>query len=154
MRCVTLFAALAIALFAAGPILAQCDEQVLFDTPPGAIVCHHTQTEFNCCAWIDFSVNVDDFDILIVEEAMFEIGPCYCLCCFDNEITIGGLEPGTYSVSIWKIRFDGSEFVGTWDIDVDGESAPFLEAVYTPCVETTVDPELRESWGTIKALYR
>jgi len=154
MRIVLFATALAIALLAAGSVQAQCDEQVLFDTLPGTIVCSHMQTEFNCCASLDISVGVDEFDILILEEEWYEINPCYCLCCFDAEITMGGLAPGLYSVSIWKIRFDGSYHVGSWDVEVAGEAAPLIETVYTPCVETTVDPELHASWGTIKALYR
>jgi len=150
----TLTLALAIALFAVGSVQAQCDEQVWFDTPPGTIVCHHEQTEFNCCASLDISVNVDEFDILILEEEWYEIGPCYCLCCFDCEITIGGLAPGPYSVSIWKVRFDGSFYVGSWDVEVDGEAASLIETLYIPCSSTTVDPEEASSWGTIKALYR
>ncbi len=154
MRFMTLIAALAIALLAPGLVQAQCDEQVAFETLPGTIVCSHTQTEFNCCASLDISVSIDEFDILIIEEVWFEIAPCYCLCCFDAEVTIGGLPPGLYSVSLWKFRLEGGEFVGSWEVEVDGESLAFVETIYTPCVETLVDPELPSSWGTIKALYR
>ena len=53
-----------------------------------------------------------------------------------------------------KIRLDGTEFVGTWDVEVDGQSAPFVETVYEPCVQTTVGDDSTWSWGTMKALYR
>ncbi len=155
MRYVNTIAVLATALLAVGSAQAQiCDEQVIFDTDPGTIICHHTQTEFNCCAWIDFAVDVEGFSISIVEAEAYEDGPCYCNCCFDNEIVIGGLEPGLYAVSIWKIRLEGTGFVGTWEVEVDGQCAPFVETVYEPCVQTTVGDDSTWSWGTMKSLYR
>ncbi len=155
MRCVNIIVVLAIAFLTAGSAQAQiCDEQVIFETGPGTIICHHTQTEFNCCAWIDFAVDIEGFSISIEEAEAYESGPCYCNCCFDNEIVIGGLEPGLYAVSICKIRLGGPEFVGTWEIQVEGQSAPFVETTYEPCVQTTVDDDLIWSWGTMKALYR
>ncbi len=155
MRYVSIIAVLATALLTAGSAQAQiCDEQVIFDTDPGTIICHHTQTEFNCCAWIDFSVTITEFSISIVETEAYDDGPCYCNCCFDNEIVIGGLEPGLYAVTIWKIDLGGAEYVGTREVEVDGQSAPFIETTYEPCVQTTIDDDSLWSWGTIKALYR
>ncbi|MBC8443440.1 hypothetical protein H8D79_01800 [PVC group bacterium] len=155
MRCVNIIVVLATALLTAGSAQAQiCDEQVTFDTDPGTIICHHTQTEFNCCAWIDFSVTIMEFSISIVEREEYDDGPCYCNCCFDNEIVIGGLEPGLYVVTIWKIALGGAEYVGTWEVEVDGQSAPFVETTYEPCVQTTVGDDSMWSWGTIKSLYQ
>ncbi|MCD4689826.1 hypothetical protein K8S17_00025 [bacterium] len=155
MRCVKITVVLAIALLTAGSVQAQmCYEQLVFETDPGTIICRHTQTEFNCCAWIDFAVDVDGFSISIVEAEAYESGPCYCNCCFDNEIVIGGLEPGLYSVTIWKVRLNGTEFVGVWEVQVAGQSDPFVETTYEPCVQTTVDDDFIWSWGTLKGLYR
>lgn len=154
MRFTVLFAALAIALLATGPVQAQtCDEQVVFETFPGTIVCRYVQGEFNCCASLDISVVVEGFSIVITETEWFQIGPCFCLCCFDSEVTVSGLAPGIYTVELWKAGPGGQLLVGSWDVDVDGEAPTFVETLYIPCVDTMVDDEVH-SWGTIKALYR
>lgn len=127
-----------------------CDEQVRFVTYDGTIEMHHSQAEYNCCAWIEFEVVQEEFEIDVFEWERFETGPCYCLCCFDLKVVIGGLEPGIYVVTLWK---DGL-FYGSWEVPVEGFSAPFVETQYIPCVETGAPEIGMGSWGMIKALYR
>jgi hypothetical protein len=126
-------------------------EGVLIQTSDGAIDVHHIQAEYNCCCWIEFEVNQAPHMIDIYEWEHFETEPCPCMCCFDLKVSVGGLDPGAYLVTIWK---DGT-FFGTWDVVVEGTSPERLETLFLPCVETAV-PESPEvgSWGTIKALYR
>ena len=109
-------------------------------------------------AWIDVEVAQEGNDIEIVERERFETNPCYCLCCFDVAATIGGLDPGSYTVDIWKGYWVGGdvwtyELVGTWVLEVEGNSDPFIESYYIPCVETGSDG-FPSSWGTIKQMYR
>jgi hypothetical protein len=156
MRCFIAVLAITAALF--GTSAAQeCAEEVTFQAGDGTISLYHRETLFNCCAWIDVEITQAAYDIEILERERFEISPCYCLCCFDVATTIGGLDPGTYTVELWKAYFvnDGVwtyELVGTWELEVDGHCDPFLESYYVPCVETGAD-DLPSSWGTIKALY-
>jgi hypothetical protein len=136
----------------------ECAEEVTFQVGSGTIALYHHEARFNCCAWIDMEVTRGDFEIEIIERERFEEGPCYCLCCFDTGMTIGGLEPGDYTVEVWKAFWVGGdvwtyELVGTWVIEVDGASDPFMDSFYIPCVETGAD-EFHSSWGTIKGLYR
>lgn len=136
----------------------ECAEEVTFDVYDGTIALYHSQTRFNCCAWIDVEVAQEGNDIEIVERERFETNPCYCLCCFDVAATIGGLDPGSYTVDIWKGYWVGGdvwtyELVGTWVLEVEGNSDPFIESYYIPCVETGSDG-FPSSWGTIKQMYR
>jgi hypothetical protein len=136
----------------------ECAEQVLFETGDGTIVVHHNEALFNCCASLDVEVTQDDWEIGVFEWEQFEVGPCFCMCCFSADASVSGLAPGDYSVSVWKVHdnFDGTwtyELVGTWIVGVDGYSAPGVEVSYIPCASTAI-PDEPSSWGTIKALYR
>jgi len=148
-----------VVILAALPTWAQeCSEEVVLETFEGTIVMHHLEALFNCCAYLEVEVVHDAFEIGIFEWEMFEAGPCYCLCCFAANATIGGLPPGDYAVSLWKAyyNFDGTwthELVGTWVIPVSGDSAPSLETSYEPCIFAGMAGE-ETTWGVIKALYR
>jgi hypothetical protein len=136
----------------------ECAEEVLFEVYDGTIALHHTETRFNCCAWIDVDITHDGYGIEIVERERFEVNPCYCLCCFDVGAAVGGLEAGEYTVLLWKAYWVNEdiwtyELVGTWVLEVEGQSEPFSESYYIPCVETSAQ-DLRSSWSTIKELYR
>ncbi len=135
----------------------ECEESVHIDVYDGTIEIHHIQARYNCCAWLDIEVVQDGYTIDVIEWERFEAGPCYCLCCFDSEVTIAGLDPGDYTVTVWKTynNFDGSwEFIsaGTWTVRVEGNAQPSVIASYVPCAETGA-PETVASWGVIKALY-
>ena len=126
----TFFATAAIVLLASLPLHAQeCADEVLFETPDGSIVMRHVEALFNCCAGLTVEVTQEDHEIGIFEREYYEIGPCYCLCCFEVEASVSGLAPGDYSVSVWKVHdnCDGTwtyELVGTWVVPVSGYSAP------------------------------
>jgi len=149
----------AIVILATPPAWAQeCSEEVVLETFDGMIAMHHHEAQFNCCAYLEIEIVQDGFDIGIFEWEMFEDGPCYCLCCFAAEATIGGLPPGDYTVSVWKVynNFDGTwihELVGTWIVPVNGHSTASVETSYVPCIDTAISEEL-DSWGVIKALFR
>jgi hypothetical protein len=60
---------------------------------------HHINACFNCCpreivAHIDINDNV-----IIIEESEAEQG-CFCLCLFDVNYKIEGLQPGKYTIEI------------------------------------------------------
>jgi hypothetical protein len=157
MRCLIALIAIA-AAFCSTAAAQECAEEVSFLLGDGTITLHHREARFNCCAWIDVEVAQGAYDIDVIERERFEEGPCFCLCCFDVSTTIGGLDPGEYTVDVWKAFWVGGdiwtyELVGTWLIEVDGHSEPFLESSYLPCVETGAE-EPDWSWGTIKGLYR
>lgn len=137
-----------------------CEEEVTFETSPGTLFMRHHEALFNCCAWLDVEVVTTTETIEFTEWEMFEDGACYCLCCFDAEATVGGLEPGEYTARVWKAM---DNFDGTWTLElaaeevvtIEGESEPLIETSYTPCVDTSAPGQPNEmTWGTIKGLYR
>ena len=131
-----------------------CDDQIVFEQPPGTIQMHHYEAEYNCCAWIEFEIIQDGYAIVIHERERFEDGPCYCLCCFELAVRIAGLMPGVYEVGVWKHGGHcGDVFMGSWSVPVEGSAPPGVETVCIPCGETGA-AENHESWGMIKALYR
>ena len=151
-------AAIVCALALAVPTPAQqCEEEVVFQAGEGTIVVSHNQTTYNCCCWIGFEVYQDGFEIDIIEQENLDPpGGCWCLCCFDIGVTIGGLDPGDYTVSITK-RYDSGEpeELGPWVVTVDGACDPLLIATYLPCVGASIqEGETKTSWGTIKSMYR
>lgn len=151
-------AAVACALLGVAALPAQqCDEEVVFQIREGTIEVSHNQTVYNCCSWIGFQVYQDGFGIDIVEQENYDPpGGCYCLCCFDIGVTVGGLDPGDYTVSITKRYESGeTEVLGPWAVTVDGACDPFLITTYLPCVAASIQQEAEgTTWGIIKSLYR
>ena len=91
-----------LALVAATAGAQECDEEVLFDVYDGTIEIIHNQSRYNCCCWIEFDVVQEDFAIDVVEWEELDAGGCDCLCCFDMRVVVAGLDPGDYTVTIWK----------------------------------------------------
>jgi len=155
MQALRIAAAASILIVAAGAVVAQeCDEEVLFEVYDGTIEIIHSQALYNCCCAIDFDVIQEGFAIDVAEWEELEGGGCDCLCCFDMRVAVAGLDPGDYTITIWKhSEYGGTEMLGPWIVTVTGTSLPSLTAEYTPCVNTSAG-EFRETWGTIKALYQ
>lgn len=153
-----------IALAAAALVLAppaagaqECEEEILFEVYDGTIEIIHSQALYNCCCAIDFDVIQDGLTIDVAEWEELEGGGCDCLCCFDMRVAVAGLDPGDYTITIWKhSEYGGTEMLGPWIVTVTGTSLPSLTAAYTPCVNTSAAEggEFTETWGTIKALYQ
>lgn len=153
----TVVAACVLVLGSAAASGHECDEEVLFEVYDGTIEVIHNQSLYNCCCWIEFDVAEGDFAIDVVEWEVLDAGGCDCLCCFDLRIAVAGLEPGDYTVTIWKhSEYGGVEMLGPWVVTVAGTSLPSLTTAYLPCVNTSADEwdEFRLTWGTIKELYR
>lgn len=131
-----------------------CDEKVVFETSPGAICVCHDQVEFNCCCSIEVEVVQGEFELDLYEREVLEGGGCDCLCCYDLEILVSGLDAGEHVVRIWKNSEStaGDELYGTWRVQVEGESEPEVRAAHSGCGGWTSAESA--TWGTIKALYR
>ena len=66
------------------------------------LVMLHRGVEFNCCLEYEPRVGVEG-DHITIEE--IDNGPlCDCICPFDLEVRIEGLEPGTYAVTVHAFR--------------------------------------------------
>ncbi|MBN2564785.1 MAG: hypothetical protein JXB46_03660 [Candidatus Eisenbacteria bacterium] len=131
-----------------------CDESVVFRTYDGTIEMAHAQALNNCCCSIEAQVALEGYVLDIHENEILEGGGCDCLCCFDIDVVVCGLEPGDYAVTVIRhTEYGGTEYLGPWVVTVAGMSAPSVSWDFVPCVETAID-ESAVSWGIIKALYK
>ena len=69
-----------------------------------AIVMHHYNVTYNCCAVIvvDF---IDERPLLkLIEREAYPgaLPPCFCLCPYDVNVRISNLLPGNYRVEVWN----------------------------------------------------
>jgi hypothetical protein len=67
----------------------------------------HTNTMFNCCPEETYAViDIWAHKITIVEEEALYNGGCECLCLYDADYDISGVQPGTYSVEVHEVYCD------------------------------------------------
>ena len=79
-----------------------CIDTVFAEVIHDTVEVYHEGAFYNCCAVMDFSLQMGDTTVDIVETETFPTGPCHCMCCFDLHLSIGGLLPGAYWVSVWN----------------------------------------------------
>ncbi len=61
---------------------------------------HHDRTERNCGALFTWDVNMLDNLITVTE---IDTGDqAWCMCYFDLEVSLTGLNPGTYQIDVWS----------------------------------------------------
>ena len=68
----------------------------------GAIHMEHRLT-YVCCAELVLTVEQEGNTIRLVESNVGEI--CRCLCAYDVEADVSGLEPGVYDVQVWGVEY-------------------------------------------------
>lgn len=61
---------------------------------------HHESTHRNCAALFTWDVNIVDNLITITEVDTG--GQAWCMCYFDLEVSLTGLDPGSYQIDVWS----------------------------------------------------
>mgnify|MGYP002638502685 FL=1 len=77
---------------------------------------HHTGTERNCAALFTWDVSIVDHLITVTE---IDTGDqAWCMCHFDLQVSLTGLDPGSYQIDVWSNDI-GSDpvFHGSLDLD-------------------------------------
>ena len=76
---------------------------------------HHDRTERNCVALFTWDVNISDNLITVTEVDTGD--QAWCMCYFDLEVSLTGLNPGSYQIDIWSNNI-GSDpiFHGSLDL--------------------------------------
>jgi len=157
---------LALVLFVStAPALAQfpdCEDFVNALVFNGQVQVFHEGAVYNCCPdRFDYAVDVVGSSILVTETEV-EGEPCDCDCCFDLQMTILDLAPGTYDLTFTWYDYHVWEWA-VWLLEV---TVPDLGQPADPSVgdvlksdcywQTTSveEPQFRiQTWGLIKALY-
>jgi len=136
---------------------APCQDTVRAEAVGNTINVYHDQAEWNCCAEIVFDLHAvqDTFDLLEFET--FEVGPCWCICCFDLSASIVDVPLGEYLVRVIN-GHTGGVFAEVWvTVEIGPWDEPSLgETAQSPCGGWSVGVEepASSTWGRIKALYR
>lgn len=81
---------------------AATDADVLIEGEGSTIHVEHRLT-YVCCAELVLTVEQEGNRIRIVESNAGEI--CRCLCDYDVEADVSGLEPGIYDVQLWGVEY-------------------------------------------------
>ena len=65
----------------------------------------HVEQRLNyvCCADIVVTLEQDEYTIRVVEKNEGEV--CRCICEYDIEAEISGLDPGVYEVEVWGVEY-------------------------------------------------
>lgn len=116
---------------------------------------HHDGTERNCAALFTWDVNLLDNLITVTEVDTGD--QAWCICYFDLEVSLTGLNPGTYQIDIWSNDigsdpiFHGSLDLVWGDLTVTGqdESGCVTMRDDTSFVELSVNGDtLNLFWNT------
>ena len=107
-------------LDAAGDDYPGCgDDEIVYTATAGTLNVTHENATYNCCL-DDIAIALDAAgNELNLVETENVANPCRCLCCFNAETTITGLDAGTYTVTFcWTEKHDrrgGVRYAGSCD---------------------------------------
>jgi len=62
---------------------------------------YHDSAYYNCCPMFSFTVEVDGSNVDFIEADTTTM-PCDCMCYFNLDCSISGMEPGTYTARLWS----------------------------------------------------
>lgn len=79
-----------------------CTDSIYANAVQDTVNVFHDGAFYNCCGVIEFDFEIGDTTIDVVETETFPKGPCYCDCCFDLRVSIGGVPAGVYWVQVWN----------------------------------------------------
>jgi hypothetical protein len=61
---------------------------------------YHDSAYHNCCPMFSFTVETDGNEVDFIEADTTTM-PCDCMCYFNLDCSVTGLEPGTYTARLW-----------------------------------------------------
>jgi hypothetical protein len=81
----------------------------------------HRNATYNCCLDdVVISLSVEE-NLLILNEQEILSNPCWCICCYNVEVTVVDLAPGTYTVEFCWYDYETDQVTCYWeDIVVPG----------------------------------
>jgi len=105
------------------PASRSCAQDSLYTSISGdTLKIHHDGTERNCAALFTWDVNIVDNLITVTEVDTGD--QAWCMCYFDLEVGLTGLDPGSYQIDVWSNDI-GSDpiFHGSLNLDWGNLSA-------------------------------
>jgi len=78
----------------------QFDGTVRFAVSYDTLFVYHDSAYHNCCPMFWFAVEVDGSNVDFIEADTTTM-PCDCMCYFNLDCSVSGMEPGTYTARLW-----------------------------------------------------
>ena len=95
-----------------------------FYAPDNVLHIRRFNVTFNCCP-DSFGVDIDLEDgVITITESEFLTNPCDCLCLYDIEYSITGLEEGTYTIKVIEPYVDIANGDALLQFEVDFRVTP------------------------------
>jgi hypothetical protein len=91
------------------------EECLSYSFADGVLKIRHENGDFNCCPQFSIAISVDEGVVDIVED---EQGLCLCVCLFDLDYEVSGLDPGPVLI---RIAYWGA---GTLELPIDLAAQP------------------------------
>ena len=150
----------------AGGVMGQeppCADQIFALVDGTTVTFHHKGAVYNCCVEpFEYAVGLSGSDITVTETEVLQYGGCDCWCCYDTQVQVIEVPPGSYDVQYEWFDYETTQWL-VWDLvvvvpGVEPGGVPVVgPAWFSDCYwEPTGVPAPREehSWGVIKAVYR
>ena len=115
---------------------------------------HHLGAFYNCCPEFAYEVTQESGTIHVRETEVE--GLCDCYCCFNLQVAIEDLAPGSYTLTFTYREFwEGAWVDWTTQVEVPdaGQVAPPAVASFSNSGCLTVGADAA-SWGALKRRYR
>jgi hypothetical protein len=139
-------------------------DEVTVDVLGDSVRVRHLADLINCCPEpISWELFVGEGTLLVVEHW---VPGCYCLCCFDLEMTMADVPPGQWLLSYRWFDIEADDWVdmvfeielpdvgqGAWPTVVHQDDSGCLDPTSVPPGQEQ-HVETDSTWSTLKALYR
>ncbi len=86
----------------------------------GILSIKHINAAFNCCP-DSFGVEVSlEGNVITIVEQEYLTNPCFCLCLYDMEYSVGNVNPGTYTIKVVEpyMHFVGDDPLLQFSVDL------------------------------------
>jgi hypothetical protein len=161
MKLASILFSLLIISSAAGHVWAQevCTDSIFVEVDGNLVRVLHTGALYNCCPEFEYTVSQVGTVIEVIENETFQ--GCYCVCCIDLSVDIGGVTPGEYVLEFHWFDYEANMWImRALELVVPDQSLGYsdphiVDHTHSDCYDWTPVPgeEGPSSWGMIKVLY-
>jgi hypothetical protein len=106
---------------------------------------YHDSAYYNCCPMFSFTVETSGSEVDFIEADTTTM-PCDCMCYFNLDCSVAGLEPGTYTARLWTE--DKAELLGEAVVTLTGAGGVFFR---TSCDTLFINHDSR--WANCGSVF-
>ncbi len=159
---------LLLGLFAVSPPVSAydlpfCDDWLVVESEADIVTAVHMGGEYNCCPdHFEYSVELVEDRIEIIETEILPDDICVCMCCWNTTVAVEDVPPGDWLVHFhyWDNETGMmAELVGSVHVGGSGQGAAFavLDNWDSGCLAIGTSAQEgfeSSSWGRVKALWK